>query len=183
MRSRNHTGIHGEGAQEGRHNFVSILLRDGTTVVVDDDQAPLVARWAWRARESGYVAHRLRRAGGGKRWEYLHRLVVGAEAGSLVDHINGDILDNRRSNLRITDAKGNARNQRRHLRNKSGFKGVDFTDDKKRAKAWRATISVDGHKRMLGRYATAEEAARAYDAAARKHFGEFARLNFPEATP
>jgi len=83
--------------------------------------------------------------------------------------------DNRRSNLRRTTNALNQANRRR-VRSKSGFKGVS-SDSTKRERPWRAHITIEGRMKYLGGYATPEEAARAYDAAAREHFGEHAATN------
>lgn len=92
-----------------------------------------------------------------------------------VDHINRDKLDDRWSNLRLATRSQNMANVALRSNSTSGFIGVTF--DKARGK-WRAQIRIDGRKVNLGRYATAEEAARVYDAAAVDSFGGFAQLNF-----
>lgn len=159
--------------------MITVPLTKGYVAVVDDDACDIVASRSWHAAVGGdgrvYAAGR-RPGGRGSPIERLHRLLVGATAGQLVDHRNGDTLDDRKSNLRITSATGNARNTCRHRGNASGLKGVYY--DAARAK-WQAQICADGRKTALGRFATAEEAARAYDAAALALHGEFARLNFP----
>ncbi len=84
-------------------------------------------------------------------------------------------LNNRRSNLRSATTQQNARNRKVRSDNKSGYKGVS-----KRRTTFAATISIDKGKRLhLGTFRSAEDAARAYDSAAQKYFGEFARVNFP----
>lgn len=92
-----------------------------------------------------------------------------------VDHINRDKLDDRWCNLRLATRSQNSANVALRRHSTSGFIGVTF--DKPRNK-WRAQIRIDGRKVNLGRYVTAEEAARVYDAATLKEFGEFAELNF-----
>ena len=104
----------------------------------------------------------------------MHRLIMGVTDPNIhVDHINGNTLDNRKSNLRKTDNSTNHMNQSVRSDNKSGFKGVS-----KHGKKWHARIGRDG-KLFIGSFSTPEEAARAYDAKAIELFGEFARLNFP----
>lgn len=113
----------------------------------------------------------------------MHRVITQAPAGIEVDHINRNRLDNRRSNLRLTDRKGNARNRSRNRKSTSGLKGVRrFGRNDCR---WVAEIGYEGHTHHLGIYPTAEEAAVAYDLAAMALHGEFAAVNFsyPEPLP
>ena len=95
--------------------------------------------------------------------------------GGMADHKNGDGLDNNWDNLRPCSYSQNSQNRRRGIRNTSGFKGV--TSSKRR---WKALIDRgDRSKEYLGTFLTRELAARAYDDAAKKRYGEFALLNFP----
>lgn len=110
----------------------------------------------------------------------LHRLIMGALPGEVVDHINGNGLDNRRMNLRICTHAENVRNRRKHKGGSSRFKGVYLAYRGKKHNLWTARICIDGKLISLGQYRTEEEAARAYDMAAAPLFGEFARLNFPD---
>lgn len=103
---------------------------------------------------------------------YLHREVLGPLQGrAQVDHKNGNTLDCRRENLRIATSAQNAANRRKRAGTSSRFKGVSS-----RGPRWLAKINT----RYLGTFDSQEDAARAYDRAARVEFGEFARLNFPE---
>lgn len=111
---------------------------------------------------------------GNSRWTRLHVLIMQPPAGMDVDHRNGNGLDNRRANLRVTTHALNCANSRKRTTNTSGFKGVSF--DRRRGN-WRAYIVKDYKQRGLGRFSTPEAAAAAYDAAAVALFGEFARTN------
>lgn len=104
-----------------------------------------------------------------------HNLILPKVAGREVDHINGDGLDNRRCNLRYATRQQNAANGAKKGRS-SRFKGVCF--DKSRGK-WLAGVKYNYVRLNLGRHATEEAAARAYDRKALELFGEFARTNFP----
>jgi hypothetical protein len=109
-----------------------------------------------------YAAHRLA-------WLYVH----GRWPAATIDHANGDPLDNRIVNLREATQQQNNCNSRKAKHNSSGFKGVSF---EKRRRVFEAYISVNNRKVTLGRFPTAEEAHRAYCAAAEKLRGEFARF-------
>ncbi len=115
----------------------------------------------------------------------MHRAILGVTDPAIeVDHRSGDGLNNRRGNLREATRAQNSRNLGLPRNSTSGFKGVSFTRSKGQplAKPWQASINVNWKGYHLGYFATAAAAARAYDAAARVHFGEFARLNFPATT-
>lgn len=111
----------------------------------------------------------------------LHRVIWmihnGCEIpdGYQIDHINGVRSDNRICNLRLATNTDNQHNTPPKKVNKSGFKGVYWHVANRR---WGACIRVGGRSKFLGLHASREEAAAAYDAAAKIHYGEFARLNF-----
>jgi hypothetical protein len=103
-----------------------------------------------------------------------------APKGLLVDHRNLNGLDNRRSNLRLATHGENNQNKRKRKGASSRYIGVSF---EKRIKKWSARIMYKGKAIWLGNFKNEIDAALAYDKAARKYYGEFARLNFPEETP
>lgn len=109
----------------------------------------------------------------------LHRFLMGATAGQIVDHINGDKLDNRRANLRLTDAAGNSKNARKRSGaggGKSRFKGLTFVAYSK-SRPWKAFVYSDRVRHYAGSYETEEAAARAYDELASRLHGEYACTN------
>jgi hypothetical protein len=142
----------------------------------EDEALARSRKWyAGTVSRTNTYAMRTERRDGRKGAVYLHRLILGAGAGQLVDHINGDTLDNRRENLRFATPQQNCVN-RTDYAPASGFRGVSRAGRK-----WRAIITVRQEVISGGNFATAEEAARWYDGQAAKHFGEFAVLNFPRA--
>jgi len=146
---------------------VWLNVAHGSPTLVDADIAFGIGDGSLTQAFPGYVRYKR---------EMLHRLIVGAPVGEVVDHINGDTLDNRRSNLRVCSRAENLWNAGKRRHNTSGFKGVCFD---KRDGRWYARIRAVGRVHDLGRYKTAEEAAMAYDAKAAELHGPFARLNFP----
>lgn len=111
---------------------------------------------------------------------YLHRVILSRildrplAKGEVVDHINGNGLDNRRSNLRLATRAQNARNRGVNTKSKLGLKGVSYSKDTLK---WRAYIMVNKKQIHLGLHNTPEEAAYAYNEAALKYHGDFASLN------
>ncbi|MFH1371916.1 MAG: HNH endonuclease [Planctomycetota bacterium] len=108
---------------------------------------------------------------------YLHRAIMRAPKRKLVDHRNGDGLDNRRANLRLATRSQNMMN-RAKIKSKTSSKYIGVSFDKG-CKRWRAAIRVNYKQRHLGSFKDEIEAAKVYDAAARKYHKDFARLNFP----
>jgi hypothetical protein len=126
-----------------------------------------LSMFVWAIGPSGYPCRWI-----GKRVKFLHHEAL--ETTRRVDHVNGDPLDNRRTNLRLASARQNAMNRRQRCDNLVGFKGVFRNGNR-----FGAHIRTAGQLRFLGNFGTPEEAARVHDAATQEHFGEFARPNFP----
>lgn len=105
----------------------------------------------------------------------LHRVVMDAKYGELIDHVDGNGLNNRRDNLRRATNQGNSANSKSQRGSGSRFKGVAFH---KATGKWEAFIRFDGKKQHLGLHAAEEDAARSYDEAAIRLFGSFAKTNF-----
>ena len=145
-----------------------IALTQGKVAIVDDEDYPAITALGSWCFNCGYAV----RAGGVR----MHRVVVGAPHGMQVDHVNGDTLDNRRSNLRLCDSAGNQANRKR-VRGVPKFKGVGWQRRKSGTGFWKAAIVHLGRTYYLGAYSTDIEAAAAYNAKAVELFGEFAHLN------
>lgn len=149
-----------------------VVLSNGFESVIDDADFELVAGIKWYATTSDRrTAYAISRFG------LLHRMILAVEDGQCVDHINRDRLDNRRCNLRIATRQENQWNRGKTCLHgsTSQFKGVQFH---RHNQLWRARIRVAGKRISLGYFRSEIDAARAYDLAARKYHGEFARTNF-----
>lgn len=162
---------------------IPLRARDGSVrawAIVDREDADLAGE-SWYLNTNGYTR---RRMGPDRIGEYLHRVILSRIEGRMLkaneqcDHANGERMDNRRSNLRIVTYRQNSVNRRGY--GESSYLGINRNKYK-----WEARISTvcsgGGGKRIfLGTFADEEEAARAYDRAARECHGEYARLNFPD---
>ena len=110
----------------------------------------------------------------------MHREIMNFPAGRLVDHGNGDSLDNRIDNLRAATKAQNAHNKgKTRKKTSSKYIGVYFN---KQTKRWISQIKYKEKRIYLGYFKDEVKAAKAHDAAARKYHGEFAKLNFPNLT-
>lgn len=162
-----------------------IPLTQGYFTVVDDEDHEYLSQFKWRAENAHradrfpiYATRGVRRQKNKTERESMHRLVIGAKAGELVDHIDGDSLNNTRSNLRIANATGNSRNRRkRRTPTTSKYLGVCWN---KTAGKWQAGIQANKRQRFLGLFVDEDSAALAYDKAVEELNDEFKKRNFPK---
>jgi hypothetical protein len=159
----------------------AITLRNSSApALVDDDCFETLASYAWRlmthhgrSRSIRYAVTDIRVSPKKIVKLFMHRVVMNAQPGECYDHINRDGLDNRRSNLRLATNQQNQMNRGRKG-GTSRFKGVSWDRQKS---LWLAQMGR-GRGSKIGRFHAEEDAARAYDRAAREKFGEFACTNF-----
>jgi hypothetical protein len=148
---------------------MATLTIKGHEVLVDDSDLKLVSAYKWWLRDKGngrlVVVSRANLT--------MHRLLMNAQPGQMVDHANRNPLDNRRANLRFCTVSQNQQN-RHYNKGSSLFKGVYREGSK-----WRAYIGFESKQIWLGSFTNEEDAARMHDKAARIYHGEFAFLNFP----
>lgn len=146
---------------------------DGAEIQIDELDRELVEAHRWklcRARPSALpyaytiIARKKVR---------LHRLLMGAEPGEMIDHANGDTLDNRRANLRRADHHESRANEG-NLGGRSQHRGVSWSEERQ---LWRARLRCQGRSISLGYFVTEDEAAAAWNAEAVRQWGTFARLN------
>lgn len=163
-----------------RHGFMRLIqLTRGFFAKVDEVDYDWLSQYCWCVdNPSDGLYYAVRTVGKHPLKKFLmHRVILGISDCRKVDHRDGDGLNNQRFNLRPATNSQNNGNQRRPINNKSGFKGVYWN---KRMLKWHAQITIFQRRTHIGVFDNKVEAAFAYDAAAREHFGEFARTNFPD---
>lgn len=154
-----------------------IPLTQGKFALVDDaDYERVIAMGSWQLHTNGCAAKKVRYYENKKISSVLrmHRFITDAPKDMVVDHKNGNRLDNRKCNLRICTQAENRRNSLKSRNNATGYKGVTFNVKNQK---YVSQIGVNYKHLYLGSFICPIEAARAYNAAAIIHYGEFARLN------
>lgn len=143
-----------------------IVLTQSKVALVDDEDYEYISQWNWYAmytRGSWYAARCVR-----GRHIWMHREIMNTPTDLLVDHKDNNGLNNQRYNLRNCTQSVNIQN----MRSRDGYRGVSYHRTK-----YRSRIEVNGRQVYLGLFIHAKDAAKAYNTAATKYFGEFARLN------
>lgn len=146
-----------------------IIANTGQSILVDDSDYEWLNSMAWHITPKDYASHTEK----GKRI-LMHRLILNTPKGMLTDHIDRNRLNNTRANLRICTHHENCFNRKKNANNTSDFKGVNWD---KKDKKWRAKIYYKEGTKHLGSYTNKMDAAKAYNDAAIKLYGQFAALN------
>lgn len=154
-----------------------IRLKTGESALVDDNDYMFLMQWAWYCDNGSYAARTVQ-AQGVHRSVRMHNILLPQLPGFVVDHKNGNPLDNRKLNLRHVTSEQNSHNSRPpRVRNKtSQFKGVSRNGPSYK-KPWQAYFKHNGRRVVVGHFDSEIEAAKAYNTAILKHRGEFAWLN------
>lgn len=153
-------------------SFKSIPLTRRKFAIVDEADYDWLKQWKWYCSKTGYAVRGVWE--NGKRFtKRMHRIIVNTPNAMETDHINGNRLDNRRCNLRICTTAQNQMNRGVQKNNQSGYKGVSYIGNNK----WKAIIKLEGRDYFIGRFSSKIEAAKAYNEAALKYYGEYAGLN------
>ncbi len=162
-----------------------IQTKNGYTIFVDDEDYDLVSKYSWKAklntRKTNRYAARRPEVKGKKQWQFMHRLIMGLEKSDKrqIDHIDGNGLNNIRSNLRIVTNQQNSRNSKKYKSDTSSkYKGVHYGSV---CKKYKSSIKCSNIDYFLGRYTSELEAGAAYDIAAYILFGEYAKYNFEDS--
>jgi hypothetical protein len=156
---------------------MKIKLTQGKYAIVDDKNYNYLNQFKWCYKKNSYnngYAFRVKVKNNQRLYIAMHRLIMNCPNSKQIDHINRDGLDNREVNLRVCTANENNKNARIRKDNKSGYKGVSWYPNRNK---WRCVIAVNKKQIYLGYFIEPKEAAKAYNKAAIKYFGEFANLN------
>lgn len=157
-----------------------IPLTQGKFALVDDADYDELSRSKWHAVKAHKTFYACRAAlnpatGIKTNKQSMHRQILMPKGNLVVDHINHNGLDNQRSNIRVCSHTENMRNREKNYSNKSGYKGTTWD---KHHKKWKSFIHLGGKDKILGYYFCLIRAAKSYDEAASKYYGEFALTNF-----
>lgn len=161
---KNNFSIYDNYAEMYIYNVDSEII---AVVKIDIDDIEKIKKYKWCLSSYGYPISCIN-----GRNISLHRFLLNPNDDRVVDHINGDTLDNRRSNLRICTQQENSMNKKMNSNNTSGVKGVYWC---KNANKWRAKIQVDGKEKHLGLFSNLEDAKKARELAEEKYYGEYNR--------
>ncbi len=149
---------------------VSLKRVESVASLVDDEDFAKFSRLAWHVSSNGYVVSS--QPASNPRTVFLHRAILDAKPGQIVDHRDGDPLNNQKNNLRFCTHIQNCQNSRVPSNSTSGIKGVVWH---KRSKKWVVRIRNCGKRIHVGSYVSKDNAAKAYMEAAKRLHGEFAR--------
>lgn len=159
--------------------MVKIPLTQNQYAIIDDEDFAEISKYKWFAHfdpSSGryYVGRQISVGKKKQQTIKMHRVILQAKPNEIADHINRNPLDNRRANIRIVTASENNMNRKLFKNNSSGYRGVTYLS---RRQKYQVCIQFNRNRKYIGIFNTPEEAAIAYNAAAKKYHGEFAVLN------
>ncbi len=162
------------------YSFRRIPLTKGKFAIVDPDDYGRLSKYKWHVTKNTNTFYAKRNPRVGRKVKapsiYMHRQIINVPAGFVIDHINHNGLDNRKTNLRLaTRAQNNRHTKKPKNKCHSNYKGLYWH---RRDRVWHVRITANGITRHVGYFKDEIEAAKAYDRAAKKYHGRFAALNF-----
>jgi len=150
-----------------------IQLTQGKVAIVDDEDFEYLNQWKWYANNN-YAIRSFTVSKSKVLRISMHREIMKPQKGFVIDHLDGNGLNNQKNNLRICTNSQNLMNRVKNINNTSGYKGVRLHN---LSKKWRAQIWLNSKYYHIGLFNDIKDAARAYNEAAIKYHGEFANLN------
>lgn len=154
-----------------------IKLSQNKFAIVDDEDYGELSKYKWYFTKDGRAVRSVKSNHNTWTPMYMHIQIVGKIEGLVIDHINGNPLDNRRNNLRHVTKTQNAQNSKSHKNTSSKYKGVSWNKEKKR---WLSTICISKKRYILGYYKSELDAAYVYNVWAESFFGEYVKINVLE---
>jgi hypothetical protein len=154
-----------------------IILTQGKVAIVDNEDYDYLNQFKWYASNKNgkfYVQKKITVSKNKTTCISMHRFIMKPNKGMVIDHLDGNPLNNKKNNLRICTHAENMRNSKIRINNKSGYKGVSYQEN---SNNYRASIRFNNIKINIGDFIDPIDAAKAYNAAALKYHGEFAHLN------
>jgi hypothetical protein len=154
-----------------------IQLTQGKVAIVDDEDYDYLNQWKWFANNMNgkfYVKKKITVSKNKQTDIYMHRFIMKPNKGMVIDHLDGNTLNNQKNNLRICTHAENMRNSKIPINNKSGYKGVSYQENRN---TYRAQIKFNNKTINIGDFIDPIDAARAYNEVALKYHGEFAHIN------
>lgn len=146
-------------------DIVELKTTKGETILIDATDLEQVNKYTWCVSKTGYAVANINH-----KVTKLHRYILSPSENQIVDHINGNKLDNRRCNLRLCDNASNVRNSKLQTNNKTGYPGIRLTE----SSTYNVRITVNRKEIHVGNFKTLEEAIEARIKAEREYYGEFA---------
>ncbi len=153
------------------------ILKSDLFAIVDDCDFESMSQFKWYLHTGGYAVRNVEIENIGRKVLLMHRSICSLDYGDrrVVDHINGNKLDNRKINLRVCHRMENARNQILKCTNTSGYKGVSFVPSRN---SYIAYITANNKRKTIGYFKTPELAHEAYKTFAQQYHGSFANFGF-----
>lgn len=144
-----------------------IKLTQGKFAIVDDEEFEYLNQWKWHCSNRGYAIRTQK-----NKKIFMHRIINNTPKELFTDHINGDILNNRKVNLRACTTSQNGFNRKLNINNTSGYKGIVWH---KRDNKWQVQIKAGSKNKYIGSFSDQREAIQIYNKIALQEFGEFVR--------